>query len=425
MISKLSDLSPAPFNPRSITEDAIGGLAISINEFGDLSGITFNRHTGNLVCGHMRVKALTDKYGDLEVADNKITLPTGQAFNVRIVDWPLSKEKAANIAANNHHIAGDWTSELGTLLDEIKEDNSDLFSDLNFDSLFDDVPEVEAFQEDGGAKEDEAPEVADSPVIQKGDLILLGKHRVLCGDSTNVQHVDRLMDGKKADMVFTDPPYNTGMSAKTNSGSTRLNHMFNDSFSDEEWHALLDGFTTNIFKVMNADSVAYICLDWRRNHELIPYIKKHFKLSNIIVWDKVVHGLGSDYKYSYELINVAKKGNPNLSTHQGEQEYQDVWHIQRKVGRDEDHATKKPLELIERCCRHGSKQKNIVVDLFLGSGSTLIACEQTNRTCYGMELSEAYCQVVAERYINLIGGAESVEIIRGDKELSWQEVKGT
>ncbi len=129
----------------------------------------------------------------------------------------------------------------------------------------------------------------------------------MCGDSTSTDDIDTLMDGQKADMVFTDPPYNTGMSEKTNNGSTWLNHMFNDDYSDEEWETFMSDFMTSINYSMKDDTVAYVCLDWRRNHELIPHIKSHFKLSNIIVWDKVVHGLGSDYKYTYELINVCKK----------------------------------------------------------------------------------------------------------------------
>jgi DNA modification methylase len=117
----------------------------------------------------------------------------------------------------------------------------------------------------------------------------------------------------------------------------------------------------------------------------------------------MVHGLGSDYKYTYELINICKKGNPKLETHQGEREYSDVWHIQRKMGRDEDHATKKPVELTSRSIRHGSSKNNIISDFFLGSGTTLIAAEQLGRKCYGMEISPNYCDVIVKRWENLTG----------------------
>jgi DNA modification methylase len=261
--------------------------------------------------------------------------------------------------------------------------------------------------------DDDVPESAPAITV-KGDFYTLGEHRLLCGDSTMIDDVEKLMDGEKADMVFTDPPYNTGMTSesqssknggtlwkgKSSSGKARLSHMFNDSFTDNEWQEFMSAFCNNYYLSMKDNSVAYICLDWRRNHELIPHIKTHFKLSNVIIWDKVVHGLGSDYKYTYEIINVCKKGNPDIDSHQGEEaEYSDVWHIQRKMGRDKDHATKKPIELCERPIRHASKKGNLVLDLFLGSGSTLIACEKTNRKCYGMELDEKYCDVIVKRYI--------------------------
>ena len=252
-----------------------------------------------------------------------------------------------------------------------------------------------------------------SSIVKRGDLWTLGKHRLLCGDSTKEDEVKRLMNGKKADMVFTDPPYNTGMTEKSQSqpnkrlesknGSTRLSHMFNDSFTDEEWQLFISKFTKIYYEILKDDAVAYICLDWRRNHELIPHIKNAgFTLSNIIVWDKMIHGLGSDYKYTYEVINVCKKGNPELNTHQGYREYSDVWHIERKIGKDEDHATKKPIELCERAIRH-VLNVTVVVDLFGGSGSTLLSCERLNKQCFMMELDERYCDVIIARWENLTG----------------------
>lgn len=222
----------------------------------------------------------------------------------------------------------------------------------------------------------------------------------MCGDSTDAETVSRLMNGAHADMVFTDPPYNTGMKPKK-TRSTWLSGFFDDTFTDEEWERFMAQLCARYFEIMKDDTVAYICLDWRRNHELVPHIKKYFELSNIIVWDKIVHGLGSDYKYTYELLNVCKKGKPKMNTHQGDKEYQDIWHIQRKIGRDEDHTTKKPIELVARALRHSAPKNGLVVDLFGGSGSTLIACEQLGRTCYTMELDPHYCDVIIKRWENL------------------------
>lgn len=234
------------------------------------------------------------------------------------------------------------------------------------------------------------------------DLFEIWEHRLLCGDSTKKEDVAKLMNGEKADMVFTDPPYNTGMSEKSNSGSTRLNHMFNDSYTDSERQLFMESFLERYNESVNDNTALYICLDWRRNYELIPNIKKHFALSNIIVWDKVVHWLWSDYKYTYEVINVCKKWKPVIDSHQWEdREYSDVWHIQRKIGKDEDHATKKPIELCARAIRHASNKWSIVLDLFGWSWSTMVASHWLSRVCYMQEYDPKYCQVILDRMIKL------------------------
>jgi len=208
------------------------------------------------------------------------------------------------------------------------------------------------------------------------------------------------MSGIKGKLVLTDPPYNTGMVKKE--GATRLPHMFNDNYNDEEYHKLLKGSLTNYGEFLDKDTVLYIFLDWRRMHELIPIIKEKYSFSNLIVWDKVVHGLGSDYKYTYELIAVCKNGKPQLYTHHNK-EYQDIWHIQREMGRNESHATAKPISVLSLPIKHATKEGDIVLDFFGGSGSTLIACEQLNRKCFMMELEPHYCSVIIERWEKLTG----------------------
>jgi DNA modification methylase len=194
------------------------------------------------------------------------------------------------------------------------------------------------------------------------------------------------------------------MSEKKNAGSTWLSHMFNDSFTDEEWQKFMGDFCVSYDLATKDNAFIYVCLDWRRSYELVPHLKNHWKFSNLIVWDKMVHGLGSDYKYTHEFIHVCKKGKPPLASNkEGEKEYQDVWRIQRKMGKDKEHATKKPIELCERAIRHGSLYKHIVLDLFGGSGSTLIACEKTNRQCRMMELDPKYCDVIIKRWQEFTG----------------------
>jgi len=316
----------------------------------------------------------------------------------------LSEEEAKLIILKDNH--GRGVDDLEKLARDFAEEIDALDLDIKLVEELEEVSEDEEFEE---------PEENIHGVI-RGDIWLLGGHRLVCGDATNLGDVEKLMDGKLADMVFTDPPYNTGMTAKTQAGKgntlwkgkkktkkARLSHMFNDSFTEEEWQDFMQLFISSYNIAMKEDAAAYICLDWRRSYELIPHIKDYFKLSNIIVWDKVVHELGSDYKYTYELVHVCKKGKPQLDTHQGDREYSDVWHIQRKMTGDTSHATKKPIELCARAIRHASKKGGIVLDLFGGSGSTLIACEQTDRKCYIMELDEHYCSVIIARWEEFTG----------------------
>lgn len=285
--------------------------------------------------------------------------------------------------------------------------------ELNIDMLGINNFEIEPIDKlDPQCDEDEVPETKES-FVKIGDIWVLGNHRLMCGDSTSIDAVEKLMDGNKADMVFTDPPYNTGMTAKKQGDSTWLNHMFNDKFSDDEWQHLISSFCSNYWISMKDNAVAYICLDWRRSHELVPEIKKNFKFSNLIIWDKMIHGLGSDYKYTHEFIHVCKKGNPELKTNHGLEDYKDIWHIQRKMGRDEEHATKKPIEIIERAIFHATKNGELVLDLFGGSGSTLIACEKTQRKCFMMELDPHYCSVIVERWQKYTG-KDAERITEGD-----------
>ena len=127
-------------------------------------------------------------------------------------------------------------------------------------------------------------------------------------------------------------------------------------------------------------------------------------VKNVIVWDKQVHGLGSDYKSTYELCVVGKKGKPDIQNRYG-LDYQDIWRLQRTMGRNKDHATAKPVDLLTKPITHASKTDDICLDLFLGSGSTLIACEKTGRICYGMELSEKYIDVIVQRYVDYVPDA--------------------
>lgn len=397
----LKDLKPHPKNRNKHPDEQIDRLAKLYEYHGVRHPIIVSKLSGYIVVGHGR-KAAALKAGLKE-------------FPVVYQDFADETAEYAFIQSDN--AIASW-SELD--LSAINSDIIDLGPDFDLDMLGIRDFVLEPIEKlDPQCDEDEVPDVLPEPKVVLGDLFILGKHRLLCGDSTAITDVERLMDGKKADMVFTDPPYNTGMSSKPNRGSTRLSHMFDDDFSDDEWQNLLASLSSNYWIITKDSAVAYISLDWRRSHELVPVVKSAgFKFSNLIVWDKMVHGLGSDYKYTHEFIHVFKKGKPDINSHQGDQEYQDVWHIQRKIGKDEDHATKKPIELIERSLRHASQIGNIVADLFGGSGSTLIACEKTDRQCFMMELDPHYCGVILDRWQKFTGK----KAIREDGK-SWDDLK--
>lgn len=390
-------------NARDHSQAQIEEIVKSIKEFGYTSPILVDENN-RIIAGHCRVEAA-----------RRVGLKN---ISTIIIDDLSDVQKAALVIADNKMaLNSSWNYEkLSNQISFLKENQFDL-SLTGFS-----VEEIDEFMPDSilslQCDEDEIPNSSHETITKIGDVWKMGNHRLMCGDATNIDTVEILMNGEKSDMVFTDPPYNTGMTSESQRGagglwkgkrnvnkSKKLSHMFDDNFSDSKWKEFLSSMVTTYWIVMKDDTVAYICFDWRRNHELINQIEiSGFKRSNLIVWDKMVHGLGSDYKYTHEFINVCKKGKPNLRTHQGEdREYSDIWHIQRKMGKNEEHATAKPVVLIERAINHATRKNDLVLDLFGGSGSTLIACEKTNRKCFMMEIIPSYCDVIVARWERITG----------------------
>lgn len=421
---KIDELDLDPKNARKHDDKNLKAIADSLEQFGQRKPIVVWGRT--VVAGNgTMVAARSLGWTEIQIA--------------RVPDeWSADQVKAYALADNRSAELAAWDEQvLASQLLELTEVGFDIET-LGFE-----LP-VEALQE---VVEDEIPEDLE-PKSQRGQVYKLGRHRLMCGDSTSLADAKKLMGDSVADMVFTDPPYNTGMTGKSNAKSAHLSHMFDDDYSDPEWHALLSGFTNVLASFVKKNCALYVCFAWKRNHELLPYLMKHFKLSNIIIWDKMVHGMGPDYKYVYEIINVVKNGEPkfnenalaeaktsfdentinypetyevinvlktgkpDINSHQGDdREYQDVWHIQRVMGRNDMHATAKPLPLCGRAIRHASKQGELVLDLFGGSGSTLIACEQLNRVCHMMEYDPKYVDVIIARWEKLTG--KTAELIEG------------
>lgn len=399
----LSELKPYEKNSRVHPPMQIKQITQSIKGFGFLTPVLISSDN-TIIAGHGRVEAA-----------KQLKLNEVPCIEVRHLTG--SQIKAYVITDNKLALNSTWDEKiLSEELEDLFKEGfaTDLlgFSGSEFTAFFKETQE--AIQID----EDDVPEENEVTIVQPGDIWLLDNHRLMCGDSTNLDHVAMLMNDLKADMVFTDPPYNTGMSAEKNAGGRggtlwrgkkenvvpgkkKLSHMFNDDYTPEQWLAFIEDFCTSLDSAVKDDCFLFVCLDWRRSFELVPALKKLWHFSNLIVWDKVVHGMGSDYKYTHELIHVCKKGKPKLAKNkQGFFEYQDVWRIQRKTVADKDHATKKPVELVERAIKHASNPGDVVLDLFASSGTTLIACEKTGRSCYTMELSAQYCDTVIRRWQN-------------------------
>jgi DNA modification methylase len=396
---KLSNLKGAAYNPRKISDEALSGLKYSLNEFGDISGIVFNERTGHLVAGHQRIKALIAEYGDL-VIDTKenwvVKTPHGQTFPVRRVDWPIEKEKAANVAANSPTIAGEFTDDLGPLLDEIKLDLPDDFESLRFEELQD----LEVGEENEPMEDAEAPLPPAVPIVKPGDLFRLGKHRLLCGDSTKKEHASLLLSNEEPVLMVTDPPYGVNY--------------------DPEWREKWGlGPIKSRGKVVGDDRI-----DWSETYRLsranviyVWHAGKHshvvaqnivdcgYEIVSQIIWNKP-HLLISrgDYHWKHEPCWYAVKKGHTHNWH-GDRTQTTVWDIANNSGienKDNEktygHGTQKPLECMARPIRNNSKKGDLIYDPFLGSGTTLVAADKLNRKCYGMEIDPAYCEVIIRRW---------------------------
>lgn len=261
------------------------------------------------------------------------------------------------------------------------------------------------------------------PITVLGDLYELdGKHRVLCGDSTDSDTVAKLMDGKKADMVFTDVPYGIDYSG----GRTQVvkkktyGKLMNDDLQGEELGNLL----ANVFLFNKAEADVYVCVSPIKQKPFIEFIENSGKIIDaVIVWDKKQPGLGyMKYRRQCEFILFVKGGDFK----KGEKSDFDLWQIGRDNGKDYSHGTQKPIALPARAINNSSKKDDLVLDYFLGSGSTLMACEQADRICYGQELDAPHIDLIVARYCKFKqsqSAETAISIRRNGKELSPKDIQ--
>jgi DNA modification methylase len=386
---KISEVKPNPKNPRIIKDGKFQKLVKSIQEFPDMLNkrplVVFTDVDNKYVVlgGNMRLKALKELKHE--------TVPIIVAD-----EWTEEQKNEFLIKDNVGFGEWDWDS-LANEWDAEKLDDWGL-----------DLPVDLSVQEELEAEEDnyEIPNEINTDIVL-GDLFEIGEHRLLCGDSTDSDTVAKLMNGEKADMVFTDPPYRVSfqgqrISNTTKDGivihghkgaNTKHEEIENDSLSEDDFKDFMAGVLSNLF--MFNKGAWYICFAYSELHLLLnSLIDAGYKWKNIIIWMKNQAALSNmDYKSRYEPIIYGQPG----SCFYGERyKQEDIWEFQRTLKNDL-HPTMKPIPLIENALNNSSEEGMSILDLFLGSGSTMVASHQLKRKCYGMELDPKYCQVIIDR----------------------------
>lgn len=400
---KVTDLIPADYNPRKDLKPGDAEyekLKRSLEEFGYVEPVIWNKTTGKVVGGHQRLKVLIDM-GITEV-------------DCVVVELDETKEKALNIALNK--ISGDWDkNKLALLIADLDASAFDV-SLTGFDpgEL---TPLRDMLKED--VKDDDFDvdaELKEPTITKAGDVWTLGRHRLVCGDSTKAETFEFLMGGKKANLVITDPPYNVNYEGSA--GKIQNDNMENDAF----YHFLLDAFV-NTEAVMDDEASIYIFhadtegLNFRR-----AFADAGFYLSGCCIWKKQSLVLGrSPYQWQHEPCLYGWKKNGKHSWYAGRKETT-IWEFD-KPKKNGDHPTMKPIPLLAYPIKNSSMSNSIVLDPFGGSGSTLIACEQTDRICYTVELDEKFCDVIVKRYIEQVGSSDDVSVQRDGVTLSYKEVE--
>ena len=397
----ISKLIPYVNNARTHNTQQINKLRSSLREFGFINPVIIDREF-NVIAGHGRIMAAKEE-GINEVP-------------CVFVDYLTEAQKKAYIIADNRMaMDAGWDEEL--LKVEIEALQAEDF-DLSLTG-FDEKELASFFDTSDNAKEDDFDvdtELGKPPVTKTGDLWLLGNHRLLCGDSTKEKSYTLLMNGKKANLVVTDPPYNVNYQGTA--GKIKNDNMENEKF----YQFLFDAFTC-MAKAMAEDASIYVFhadtegLNFRK-----AFADAGFYLSGTCIWKKQSLVLGrSPYQWQHEPCLFGWKKNGKHQWY-SDRRQTTIWEFD-KPKKNGDHPTMKPVPLIAYPIKNSSLSNCIVLDPFGGSGSTLIACEQTNRICHTIELDEKYCDVIVKRYIEQVGTAENVSVVRNGKTICFDDLE--
>lgn len=401
-LEDITKLIPYARNARTHDDKQIAQIAASIKEFGFLSPIIVSGDN-TILCGHGRFYA-AQKLGLSKVPCIKEEYLTE------------TQKRAYIIADNKLSLNAGWDNEM--LAVELSE-----LQGVDFDvSLtgFDETEIAELFADDNDDVKDDdfdvEGELEKPPVTKSGDLWLLGNHRLICGDSTKEDTYTRLMDGKKANLVVTDPPYNVNYEGSA--GKIKNDNLENDKF----YQFLLDAFL-NTEKAMADDASIYVFhadtegLNFRK-----AFADAGFYLSGTCIWKKQSLVLGrSPYQWQHEPVLFGWKKNGKHKWY-SDRKQTTIWEFD-KPKKNGDHPTMKPVPLIAYPIKNSSVANCIVLDPFGGSGSTLIACEQTNRICCTSELDEKYCDVIVKRYIEQVGTTENVYVVRDGQTIKFDDLE--
>ena len=399
---KIDTLIPASYNPRKKLKPGdpeFEKIKNSITEFGYVDPIIVNSDM-TIIGGHQRWSVLkTLGYTEVDCV---------------VVEVDKTKEKALNIALNK--VTGEWNKEL--LADLIKDLQS-LDYDVSFtgfdppeiDELFNDVHSKETKEDDFDVDE----ELKAPPISKQGDIWLLGRHRLICGDSTKPEVIDALLEGKKVNLVVTDPPYNVAY--ESSAGTIQ-----NDNMSDKDFYNFLLAAYKNMVNAMADDASIYV---FHADTEGLNF-RKAFEdaglyLSGVCIWAKQSLVLGrSPYQWKHEPILFGWKKNGKHKWF-ADRKQSTIWNFDRPK-KSELHPTMKPIALVAYPILNSSMTNGLVFDPFGGSGSTLIACEQTNRICYTSELDEKYADVIVKRYIDQVQSNENVFVIRDGVKINYADL---
>lgn len=420
---KVNDLVPFEHNPRKMTEEQMEQLKKSIDQF-NLAEVPCIDTDNILVAGHMRTKALQllgrgEEEIDVRVPNRKLTEKEFKDYNVR-----------------SNKNTGMFDDELLASLFDEQELRDIGFNDIELGLM--------TFEDDNNEKDDDVPELPKEPISKLGDLYELGSHRVLCGDSTKKDDLAKLMDGKKANCVFTDPPYNVNYKG---TGENTTNTILNDSMSDEEFDTFLHEVFQRYSENSEENAAWYVFHSSSTQDQFKKEIENSgWKVKTQIIWNKPNASMGwGDYRMKHEPMFYCGKENVNFygdrtgtsvwDFHQNEDDLLNfvkqlmradrdgrntIWTMKREPVGDYVHPTQKPVELICYALRNSSKNRDLVLDLFLGSGATLIACGKKGRICNGMELDPKYVDVIVSRYCEYI---QDWKIKKNGVEIEWPKAE--